>query len=80
MMIKDDGKGFDSNKETQGNGLKNMKKRADEMGAVLSYKMIAESCFISLDTVRSHIKSIYEKLHVHSKGEAVAKAIRSKII
>jgi len=46
----------------------------------MSYKMIADSCFISLDTVRSHIKSIYEKLHVHSKGEAVAKAIRSKIV
>lgn len=46
----------------------------------MSYKMIAEACFISLDTVRSHIKSIYEKLHVHSKGEAVAKAIKSKIV
>ena len=46
----------------------------------MSYKMIADACFISLDTVRSHIKSIYEKLHVHSKGEAVAKAIKSKII
>lgn len=46
----------------------------------MSYKMIADACFISLDTVRSHIKSIYEKLHVHSKGEAVAKAIKSKIV
>jgi signal transduction histidine kinase len=35
MLINDNGKGFDSNKETQGNGLKNMKKRAGEMGAVL---------------------------------------------
>ena len=35
MMIKDDGKGFDSSKETQGNGLKNMRKRAGEMGADL---------------------------------------------
>ncbi len=46
----------------------------------MSYKMIADTCFISLDTVRSHIKSIYEKLHVHSKGEAVAKAIKSRIV
>ena len=46
----------------------------------MSYKMIADACFISLDTVRSHIKSIYEKLHVHSKGEAVAKAIKSRIV
>ena len=35
MLINDNGKGFDSHKETQGNGLKNMKKRAGEMGAVL---------------------------------------------
>ena len=46
----------------------------------MSYKMIADNCFISLDTVRSHIKNIYEKLHVHSKGEAVAKAIKSRIV
>jgi DNA-binding NarL/FixJ family response regulator len=41
-----------------------------------SYKMIAATMFISIDTVRSHIKKIYEKLHVHSKSEAVAKALR----
>lgn len=43
-----------------------------------SYRMIAEHCFISIDTVRSHIKKVYEKLHVHSKTEAVAKALRSR--
>ncbi len=41
-----------------------------------SYKMIAAHCFISLDTVRSHIKNIYEKLHVRSGPEAVSKALR----
>jgi DNA-binding NarL/FixJ family response regulator len=46
----------------------------------MSYRMIAESCFISVDTVRGHIRNIYEKLHVHSKGEAVAKAIKGNII
>ena len=46
----------------------------------MSYKMIADSCFISLDTVRGHIRSIYEKLHVHSKSEAVIKAIKGKIV
>jgi DNA-binding NarL/FixJ family response regulator len=45
-----------------------------------SYKMIAADCFISIDTVNSHIKNIYEKLHVHSKSEAVAKAINQKLI
>ena len=46
----------------------------------MSYKMIADASFISIETVRGHIKNIYEKLHVHSKGEAVAKAIRGKIV
>jgi DNA-binding NarL/FixJ family response regulator len=41
-----------------------------------SYKMIAEQLFISVDTVRSHIKKIYEKLHVNSKSQAVAKVLR----
>jgi DNA-binding NarL/FixJ family response regulator len=46
----------------------------------MSYKMIADTCFISADTVNGHIKNIYRKLQVHSKGEAVAKAIKGKII
>jgi DNA-binding NarL/FixJ family response regulator len=45
-----------------------------------SYKMIAAASNISLDTVRSHIKKIYEKLHVHSQTEAVAKAIRQRLV
>lgn len=39
-----------------------------------SYKMIAAKCEITLETVRSHIKRIYEKLQVHSATEAAAKA------
>ena len=46
----------------------------------MSYKLIADSCFISIDTVRGHIRNIYEKLHVHSKGEAIATALKSNII
>ncbi|HYF32430.1 MAG TPA: response regulator transcription factor [Chitinophagaceae bacterium] len=45
-----------------------------------SYKMIATEMFIAIDTVRSHIKKIYEKLHVNSKSEAVAKAFKNKIV
>lgn len=45
-----------------------------------SYKMIAAEIFISIDTVRSHIKKIYEKLHVNSKSEAVAKAFKDRIV
>jgi DNA-binding NarL/FixJ family response regulator len=39
-----------------------------------SYKMIADKCGITLETVRSHIKRIYEKLQVHSATEAASKA------
>lgn len=46
----------------------------------MSYKLIADKCFISIDTVGGHIKNIYEKLKVHSKSEAVAKAIKGKIV
>jgi len=46
----------------------------------LSYKMVAAELFISYETVRSHIKKIYEKLHVASLTEAVAKAIKQGIV
>lgn len=46
----------------------------------LSYKMIAAQIGTGIDAVRAHIKHIYEKLHVHSQTEAVAKAINEKLI
>src|SRR6187401_417202 len=46
----------------------------------MSYKLIASACFISIDTVRGHIRNIYDKLHVHSKGEAIATAIKDRIV
>ncbi len=45
-----------------------------------SYKLIGAEFEISLDTVRSHIRKIYEKLHVHSQTEAVSKAINEKLV
>jgi DNA-binding NarL/FixJ family response regulator len=45
-----------------------------------SYKLIAAEFEISIDTVRSHIKKIYEKLHVHSQTEAVSKAINERLV
>lgn len=40
----------------------------------MSYKMIAEKLFISIDTVRYHVKNIYDILHVHSRDELISKA------
>jgi DNA-binding NarL/FixJ family response regulator len=45
-----------------------------------NYQEIADKIFISVDTVRHHIRNIYKKLHVHSQSEAVAKAIRKGLI
>ena len=45
-----------------------------------SYKMIASSFSLSIDTVRTHIKRIYEKLQVHSQIEAVNKANQERLI
>jgi DNA-binding NarL/FixJ family response regulator len=46
----------------------------------MSYKLVADSCCISKDTVNAHIGNIYKKLNVHSKSEAVVKAIRRNIL
>jgi DNA-binding NarL/FixJ family response regulator len=45
-----------------------------------SYKLIAAQYTISIDTVRTHIKHIYEKLQVRSQTEAVSKAINEKLV
>ncbi len=45
-----------------------------------SFKMIAAELGISIDTVRTHIKRIYDKLHVRSQIEAVSKAINEKLV
>lgn len=45
-----------------------------------SYKLIAAHFFISIDTVRAHIKNIYEKLKVHSQVEAISKAANERLL
>jgi len=45
-----------------------------------TYQGAADQLKISVHTARNYIRSIYEKLHVHSKSEAVCKALRSRII
>jgi DNA-binding NarL/FixJ family response regulator len=53
--------------------LKSLTKREKEIAEAildgLSYKLIASKLNISLDTVRMHIKNIYKKLNINSKGE-----------
>ena len=45
-----------------------------------SHKLVAAEFEISIDTVKTHVKNIYEKLHVHSQTEAVSKALREKLV
>jgi DNA-binding NarL/FixJ family response regulator len=45
-----------------------------------TYKRISAECSISIDTTRTHIKNIYSKLHVNCNTEAVAKAMRLKLL
>lgn len=45
-----------------------------------NYKTAAAELHVTVNTVSFHVRRIYEKLHVHSKSEAVAKALRAKLI
>jgi DNA-binding NarL/FixJ family response regulator len=75
---------FRSQSSNKTNEFIDLSAREKEILALLvkgkSYKAVASACFISIDTVSTHVRHIYEKLHVHSKSEAVAKAIHQKLI
>jgi DNA-binding NarL/FixJ family response regulator len=45
-----------------------------------SYKLMAAEFSVTVDTVRAHIKKIYEKLQVHSQTEAVSKALKERLV
>jgi DNA-binding NarL/FixJ family response regulator len=45
-----------------------------------SYKIIAAQLTVSVDTIRFHIKKIYDKLHVHSAAEAVSVALKNRLL
>ncbi len=59
------------------NEMENLSQREQEILSYLAkgfrYKEIAEKLFISVETVRTHLRNIYEKLHVRSRTEAVLK-------
>lgn len=63
--------------EKHADALERLTPREHEILASLakghSYKEIAADCGISGDTVRKHMKNIYQKLHVHSRTEAILK-------
>jgi DNA-binding NarL/FixJ family response regulator len=46
----------------------------------MTNEIIASNLFISVQTVRNHIKSIYEKLQVHSRAQVVVKAFKEKLV
>lgn len=76
---------FQHKNQTSSSGGKNIltPREKEILGGLVdgkSFKAIADSLFISIDTVRFHFRNIYKKLHVHSQSEAVAKAIKEGII
>lgn len=75
---------FRSQNKTDKSEFIDLTEREKEILALLvkgkPYKAVATACYISIDTVSTHVRHIYEKLHVHSKSEAVAKAILQKLI
>jgi DNA-binding NarL/FixJ family response regulator len=45
-----------------------------------NYKTAAAELRVSVNTVNFHVRSIYDKLQVHSRSEAVAKALRNRLV
>ncbi|MCF8380135.1 MAG: response regulator transcription factor [Bacteroidales bacterium] len=72
---------FQNNKIKPNKSILTEKEKEIVLGLVdgLSYKMIADRSCISIETVRSHIKNIYKKLHVHSKADVIRKSLSGEI-
>ncbi|MES2797396.1 MAG: response regulator transcription factor [Bacteroidota bacterium] len=69
-----------ANKETYVELTKREKEILQKMVEGHSYKMIADDLFVSVTTICTHIRHIYEKLHVNSAPEAVVKALRLRLV
>jgi DNA-binding NarL/FixJ family response regulator len=46
----------------------------------LTRKDIADKLYVSPSTILTHSRNIYSKLHVHTRGGAVAKAVRERLV
>jgi DNA-binding NarL/FixJ family response regulator len=71
---------FESKKENYIELTKREKEILQRMVEGQSYKMIADECFVSITTICTHIRHIYEKLHVNSASEAVVKALKLRLV
>ena len=64
-------------RENSNDYFQDLTKREQELLGLLSkgyrYREIAEKVFVSIETVRTHIRNIYEKLQVNSRTEALKK-------
>jgi len=62
----------------------NLSKREKEILLLMmegdNYHVIAEKCFLSYETVRTHVRSLYKKLHVASVNQAIVKAFKQRLI
>jgi DNA-binding NarL/FixJ family response regulator len=71
-------------KDTSSQEIINLSKREKEILLLMkegdNFHIIAKKCFLSYDTVRTHVRSIYKKLHVASVNQAIVKAFKQKII
>ena len=71
---------FFSKPSTEGSPVSKLtpgeKEFLDQLAQGYAYKEIADRMKISIDTVRSYVRTVYEKLHVHSRTEAVVKYLR----
>jgi DNA-binding NarL/FixJ family response regulator len=72
---------FQKGKEEKKESLLTDKEREIVLDLVdgLSYKMIADRQNITIETVRTHIKHIYTKLHVHCKADVIRKSLQGEI-
>lgn len=72
---------FFHKKQQPADSILTVKEKEIVLGLVdgLSYKMIASQSNISIETVRTHIKNIYKKLHVHCKADVIRKSLSGEI-